>query len=149
MGSGRGTPRDFPAVSDDGARLSERVLAATGGALIAGLLDSVGGSAITGMLNALRPGATIVSFGALTRDPVALTNADMIYRNLTWKGFGIDRWLMQSTGLRARMLEDLWTAIRDGDLALPVRARYRLEEIGLALAEAAKPGQTGKVLIVQ
>lgn len=47
------------------------------------------------------------------------------------------------------MLEDLWSAIRDGDIALPVRARHRLEEIGLALVEAARPGQTGKVLIVQ
>jgi NADPH:quinone reductase-like Zn-dependent oxidoreductase len=100
------------------------------------------------MLNALRPGATVVRFGALTSDPSALTNPDMIYRNLTWKGFGIDRWLMQSTGLRARMLEDLWTAIRDGDIALPVRALSPRAD-RLALAEAARPGRTVKVLIVQ
>jgi trans-2-enoyl-CoA reductase len=149
VGPSREAPRDFPVVPDAGVGLSERVLAATGGAPIAGLLDSVGGGAITGMLNALRPGATIVSFGALTRDPAALTNADIIYRNLTWKGFGLDRWLMNSTGRRARMLENVWTAIRDGDVTLPVRARYRLDELGLALADAARQGQSGKVLFVQ
>jgi hypothetical protein len=34
-----------------------------------------------------------VSYGVLDDAPIAVRNSDLIYRNLTWKGFGIDYWL--------------------------------------------------------
>jgi NADPH2:quinone reductase len=144
----RAVPTDFPTVRADTASVSEAVLAITGGHLLAGLLDSVGGTAITGMLPALGQGATIVSFAVLASDPAAIKNSDVIYRNLTWKGFGVDHWLSKSTNLRARMEEELWRAIASGELTLPVRRRYGLQDIHAALDEAATPGPIGKVLIV-
>jgi NADPH:quinone reductase-like Zn-dependent oxidoreductase len=47
------------------------------------------------------------------------------------------------------MVEELWSAIRDGDITLPVRQRYRLSDIQHALIDAATRGRTGKVLIVE
>jgi NADPH:quinone reductase-like Zn-dependent oxidoreductase len=144
----RALPPGFPSVRADTASVCDAVLALTGGHLLAGLLDSVGGTAITGMLHTLRPGATIVSFAVLATDPALIKNSDIIYRNLTWKGFGIDHWLAKSTEQRARMERELWTAIASGELRLPVRSRYGLQEIHAALAEAATPGPVGKILIV-
>jgi NADPH2:quinone reductase len=141
-------PVGLPWVVPDSPPVADAVLAATGGTHVAGLLDSIGGPAIVGMLPALAPGATIVSFAVLVSEPAPLKNSDIIYRNLTWKGFGIDYWLSKSRRQRPQMEKELWAAIASGDLPLPVRARYGLTEIQTAVSEARRPGTIGKVLII-
>ncbi len=140
-------PPGLPTVESDAPGLGDRVLSLTRGQPLAGLLDSIGGSAITSMLPALRPGATIVSYGVLGKDPATISNPEMVYRNLCWKGFGIDHWLATSAARILSMTEELWSAIRSGALALPVRARYPLEDFGRAVADASSADRGGKVLI--
>jgi NADPH:quinone reductase-like Zn-dependent oxidoreductase len=135
------TAEELPAISD-------RVRDATGGEGLAALVDSVGGPVVGNLFTALRPGATIVAYGTLSNEPAIVSNAAMVYSNLTWRGFGIDRWL---DGLleqeRQEMLVELWDAVRRHVLPLPVRARVPLSQIGGAL-EAAARGTPGKVLLV-
>jgi NADPH:quinone reductase-like Zn-dependent oxidoreductase len=133
---------------EDLASLARRVREATGGEGLAALIDSVGGPVVGQLLPVLRQGATIVAYGALGSEPALVPNAAMVYGNLTWKGFGIDRWL---DGLSAReyddMIAELWEAVRLGRLPLPVRARMPLSAFASALAAAAN-GAPGKVLLV-
>jgi len=142
---GREAP--FPVVPADAADLAASVLAITRGTPLAGYLDSVGGMMIKNILPALKPGATLVSYGVLEQTPAPILNSDMIYRNLCWKGFGIDYWLSTSGGRRAEMVEELWAAMREGQLTLPVRARYSLADVVAAVTEAALSGKAGKVLV--
>jgi len=137
----------FPAIPADAPEIAAKILAITGGALLAGYLDSVGGMLVKNVLPALRQGATIVSYGLLEQAPAPILNSDLIYRNLSWKGFGIDHWLATSGDRRDGMTTDLWSAIRDGGLPLPVRARYRLEDFRSALADVATTDRSGKVLL--
>jgi NADPH:quinone reductase-like Zn-dependent oxidoreductase len=102
---------------------------------------------IKNMLPALQPGATIVSYGVLEQTPAPILNSDMIYRNLGWKGFGIDHWLSTSGARRGEMVGELWAAMRGHRLTLPVRARYSLVDVVAAVADAAMTGRSGKVLI--
>lgn len=101
------------------------------------------------MLPAMRQGATIVSFGALEQTLVQLLNADMIYRNLCWKGFGIDYWLSRSQDRHATMVDELWEAIHDREspLPLPVRSRYSLDDALAATTDATAGGAAGKVVL--
>jgi len=140
-------PRESAVLAADVPGLAEKMLEASGGVPFAGLLDSVGGSAIMNVLPALARGATIVSYGALESGTSSMSNPDMIYRNLTWKGFGIDHWLATSASRRDAMVDELWQAIRTGAMKLPVRARYTLDEWGRAIADATTAGGSGKVLI--
>src|SRR4029450_9010542 len=94
----------FPFVVDSSA-VADAVLHITSGESVAGLLDCVGGRAITDMAPALRQGATIVSFAVLTPDAAAMTNAEMVYRNLNWKGFGIDFLLARHPARRNAMVD--------------------------------------------
>jgi NADPH:quinone reductase len=143
-----GSTSNEPAVlAADVQGLAQKMLEASGGLPFAGLLDSVGGAAIMHVLPALARGATIVSYGALERSTANMSNPDMIYRNLTWKGFGIDHWLATSSARRTAMVDELWQAMRTGALKLPVRARYTLAEWGAAIADATTAGRSGKVLI--
>jgi NADPH:quinone reductase-like Zn-dependent oxidoreductase len=73
----------------------------------------------------------------------------LIYSNLTWTGFGIDRWLsVRPAGAAAAMLQELWSMIRDGTLALLVASTYPLARFDEALASDARPQRRGKILLV-
>lgn len=137
-----------PAQKDGGhASIAPALLAATGGEPIAAVLDAIGGPQILEVLPALRQGAQIVSYGLLEPGPAQVRNADLIYKNLTWIGFGIDHWLARQTAKRETMLRELWDAIAMQALPLPVRARFPLERLHEALlADAA--GGMGKVLLM-
>ena len=128
--------------------LIERIVRATGEGKAAALLDSVGGPLTAKLFSTLKPGARIIAYGTQEREPAHITNAMLVYSNLTWLGFGIDRWL---SGLPAdkcaTMLEDLWSMIRFTSLALPVDSVHSLADFRNAVAADANRNRQGKVLI--
>lgn len=129
--------------------LTAAIDAVTGGRRIEALLDSVGGPIVPKLFATLAPGARVVAYGVQDREPAAITNAMLIYSNLTWKGFGIDRWLSLTTAdVRTRLMSELWSLIGEGTLPLPVASRHALAEFRGALAADAAQGRTGKVLLV-
>ena len=134
------------AVSSEAPDLAGALLEATRGRPIAALLDSIGGPAVTRVLPALATGAVIVSYGVLAREAAVIGNPDLIYRNLTWKGFGVDYWLAHNEGLLRAMAQTLWGAISQDALPLPVRSSHGLGDFRDALAAAAEG--PGKVLLV-
>lgn len=126
--------------------MAQALLAATRGEPVTAILDAVGGPQLLELLPALRQGGRVVSYGLLERAPVPVHNADLIYRNLTWTGFGIDHWLAINASKGDAMRRELWQAIGTRYLSLPVRARFPLAELYLALRADAAGGE-GKVLL--
>ncbi len=137
----------FALVGDD-ARLATVVRDVTGGRGIVAALDSVGGRVAEELFTLLAPGATVVAYGASDNAPVAMRNSTLVYSNLTWKGFGIDRWLARAGDKIARMREDLWERIASGAIALPVDSRHPLADFRRAVARAADGAPNGKVMLV-
>jgi NADPH:quinone reductase-like Zn-dependent oxidoreductase len=137
----------LPIESSNVEGLSERVRAVTHGKGLSALLDCVGGRLIEALFDVLEPGATIVAYGTLSNESIAVRNATLVYANLTWRGFGIDRWMagIDAAG-RARMLRDLHQAIRSKRLPLPVQARFPLAEFATAV-RLAQQGGPGKVFL--
>lgn len=145
-----GIHRELPANAGDtdvaeGDELAAR-LTAIAGKPLAALLDCVGGHAVTDVVPALAQGATIVSYGTLGSDRALVSNADIVYRNLRWCGFGIDRWL-DSLGPRTEdVVRALWDRM-DGLLETPAMGVYALADIEGALASMA--GTSGGKTIVE
>ena len=116
---------------------------------VAALLDSVGGPNIPKLFPGLASGARIIAYGVQDRAPAAVTNAMLIYSNLTWKGFGIDRWLSEFPDDQlTSMVQELWSMVRDKTLMLPVASKHSLGQFRNALAADARSDRTGKVLLV-
>lgn len=133
---------DSPLLPDGIARI-------VGAAGVAAVLDSVGGPAVQNLLATLAPGGQIVAYGVQDRRPAAVTNAVLVYSNLTWKGFGIDRWLWELGSQEARdMYSELWCLIRRGTLRLPVSSTHSLEAFQSALRADQQGGRRGKVILV-
>src|SRR5262249_62209152 len=63
---------------------------------------SKGGSLVARLFETLSQGARIIAYGVQDRSAAAVTNAMLIYSNLTRQGFGIDRWLEQSGSIERR-----------------------------------------------
>jgi NADPH:quinone reductase-like Zn-dependent oxidoreductase len=130
---------------EDAPDLAGRLRAAAGGRGVAALLDCVGGPLLGALFPALETGATVVAYGALGPEPTVVHNNTLIYSNLSWLGFGIDRFLESlPAAARAQMLAALWSGIAAGRLPLPVQARFPLGDFAEALRRA-RSGRPGKV----
>lgn len=145
-GDPKGSLCDVTLAAGDG--IADRVRAAADGHAVSGLIDSVGGPLLAQLLPALSPGATVIAYGVMDMAPAPVTNAQLIYSNLTWIGFGIDRWL---AGLSAEaeqaMMADLWGMLRVRTIDLPVAGRFALADFAGALAANATSGRAGKLLL--
>jgi NADPH:quinone reductase-like Zn-dependent oxidoreductase len=150
VGVARGPDRGsgaFPLVGD-GSDLAVALRDVTEGRPLAALLDSVGGPVLERLFPLLAPGATVIAYGTASNAPVPVQNSTLVYANLTWKGFGIDRWLTRAgQEKRARMVAELWAAIERGTLPLPVDSRFALADFPLALARVLDGSPSGKVLL--
>jgi hypothetical protein len=78
---------------------------------------------------------------------VPVRNATLVYGNLTWQGFGIDRYSASLTAERlATMTSGLWDGIRHHLLPLPIQQRLALADFSEGLRLAVSGGR-GKVVL--
>jgi NADPH:quinone reductase-like Zn-dependent oxidoreductase len=135
-------------LSSSDPTLGESITKLTAGRAVA-LLDSVGGTLLSQLLPVLAGGARVLAYGVQDKTPVPITNAMLIYSNLTWIGFGIDRWLSRIDGAHLRAAqESLWTMLRDGTLQLPIASLIPLKDFRQGLAADSASGRLGKVLLI-
>ena len=76
----------------DGEKLREEVKSATGGASIRLGLNSVGGDSALRLANCLAPGGTLVSFGAMSLQPLKIPTGLLIFKDLRFRGIWINKW---------------------------------------------------------
>jgi len=132
----------------DGDDLAERVKAATGGAAVKLGIDAVGGTATMRMAAALAEGATIVNYGALSGEPCIVSPRELVFRDVTLKGFWLARWFRTAPQPKQlALLTELAGLIAEGKLSTPVQATYDVAQIKQAVAAAAAGERQGKILI--
>jgi len=132
--------------ADEGWRDEARALLGKAGAHAA--VDSVGGQASAELAALLGEGGVLVSFGAMSGEPMAIPSGEVIFRQLTVKGFWGSKASREMPGERKRaLLGELLERAADGGLRLPVDAVYDLEQVAQAAAASLRPGRGGKVLL--
>ncbi|RCS30893.1 hypothetical protein DEO45_03835 [Rhodanobacter denitrificans] len=112
------------------------------------VLDAVGGPGVPALIAATVPSGRMVTYGVLDDRPFEMHAATMVYRNLSWQGFGIDGWLNQcGAATLARAQRECWELLAGYPELVPIAAQYPLHDFDAALAAAAT-GKGGKVLLV-
>lgn len=133
----------------DGDDLADRVKAATGGAAIKLGVDAVGGKATLRLAASLTEGATIVNYGALSGEPCVVSPRELVFRDITLKGFWLARWFRTTPQPKqVGLLTELAGLIAAGKLGTPIQATYEVAKIKEAVAAAAAGERHGKILIV-
>ena len=132
--------------ADDDWRAAARALLGKDGARAAS--DSVGGTASGELVPLLGDGGVLVSFGVMGGEPMRIPPGDLIFRDVTVKGFWGSRTSREmAPHTRQRLSAELLQRAASGDLRLPVDGIYALEQAAQAAAASQRPGRGGKVLL--
>jgi len=135
-------------VALDGDNLREEVKSATEGASIRLGLNSVGGDSALRLANCLAPGGTLVSFGAMSLQPVKIPTGLLIFKDLRFRGIWINKWYDNATpSERMETFRPLFDMARRGLLKTKIDKAYPLSEIKAAVAHAAQGKRNGKIII--
>ena len=111
-------------------------------------LNAVGGDSAVRLAGRLSDGGTIVTYGAMARQPLKVPNGLLIFNDIVWRGFWVTRWYARASAeQRAALFDELFELLRKGIISTPIEATYPLTEIAQALAHAQQSKRAGKVLL--
>ena len=131
----------------DGENLREEVKSATGGASIRLGLNSVGGDSALRLANCLAPNGTLVSFGAMSLQPLKIPTGLLIFKDLRFRGIWINKWYDNATpSERMDTFRPLFDMARRGLLKTKVEEAYPLNEVKTAVTRAAEGKRSGKII---
>jgi NADPH:quinone reductase-like Zn-dependent oxidoreductase len=126
----------------------QHVLAIVGGAPIRAAVDSIGGSASGELLALLGENGLLVSFGATGDGSMQLSSGELIFKQVTVKGFwGSKVNAAMHPETKRRLIGELLHLAGNGQLKLPVEAIFDLAEVAQAATASAQSGRKGKVLL--
>ena len=136
---------DVVLIDDD--TLREQVKSATGGAPIRLGLNSVGGDSALRLANCLAPGGTLVSFGAMSLQPLKIPTGLLIFKDLRFRGIWINKWYDNaSASERMETFRPLFDMARRGLLKTKIEKAYPLGDVKAAVENAAQSKRSGKII---
>src|SRR5262249_15435261 len=131
----------------DGDNLRDEVKSATSGASIRLGLNSVSGDSALRLANCLAPSATLVSFGAMSLQPLKIPTGLLIFKDLRFRGIWINKWYDNATpAQRMETFRPIFDMAKRGLLQTKVEKAYPLSEVKAAVAHAAQGKRSGKVI---
>ena len=134
------------AVVVDGPETADEALAILDGAKPKLGLNAVGGVSATRLAGLLVERATLVTYGAMSKEALKIPNGFLIFRDLDFRGFWLTRWLRTaSRSERDAVFDGVFYLASLGCFAPHVAAEFPLAEVASAVARAGEGG--GKVLL--
>src|SRR5437868_8930566 len=131
----------------DHEKLRDEVKNATSGAAIRLGLNSVGGDSALRLANCLGFGGTLVSFGAMSLQPLKIPTGLLIFKDLRFRGIWINKWYDNATiPERMAAFKPLFEMAKRGLLKTKVEKAYPIEDAKAAVAHAAQSKRSGKII---
>jgi mitochondrial enoyl-[acyl-carrier protein] reductase / trans-2-enoyl-CoA reductase len=131
----------------DNQDLRDEVKAATNGAPIRLGLNSVGGDSALRVANCLAFGGTLVSFGAMSLQPLKIPTGLLIFKDLRFRGIWINHWY-DNASMQERMaaFNPLFEMAKRGLLRTKVEKSYPIDEFKAAVTHAMHDKRGGKII---
>jgi mitochondrial enoyl-[acyl-carrier protein] reductase / trans-2-enoyl-CoA reductase len=131
----------------DSENLRHEVEDAIGGPPIRLGLNAVGGESALRLANCLAPGSTLVTYGAMSLQPLKIPNGLLIFKDLRFRGIWINKWYDNATtSERMEAFQHLFEMAKRGLLQTKVEKAYPLSEAKTAVAHAARGQRSGKII---
>jgi trans-2-enoyl-CoA reductase len=110
-------------------------------------LNAVGGESALRLANCLTPGSTLVTYGAMSLQPLKIPNGLLIFKDLRFRGIWINKWYDNATpAQRMEAFQHLFEMAKRGLLQTKVEKGYPLSEAKAAVAHAALGQRSGKII---
>lgn len=111
-------------------------------------LDAIGGTTTAALAASLQPGGMVAIYGLLSGQDNTISARDLVFRNITVRGFWLADWYANAGSDDIRKLHTFLTEqLATGAIHSDVDARYPLSQIKEAVAHAARAGRNGKVIL--
>ena len=131
----------------DSENLRREVEDTIGGPPIRLGLNAVGGESALRLANCLAPGSTLVTYGAMSLQPLKIPNGLLIFKDLRFRGIWINKWYDNATpAQRMEAFQHLFEMAKRGLLQTKVEQAYPLSEAKTAVAHAARGQRSGKII---
>lgn len=115
-------------------------------------LNCVGGKNATDCMKILDNSGTMVTYGGMSKMPVAIPTGALIFKDQTFKGFWMTRWTLSRSAddpEKGLMINYLLNMMRKGQLKAPKMIPYEFKDWKEAIDKALNPGHVnGKVCFV-
>jgi trans-2-enoyl-CoA reductase len=132
----------------DSENLRDDVATATGKAPIRLALNAVGGENGLRVAKCLASDGTMVTYGAMSLQPLCIPNGMLIFKNLRFTGFWVNKWYEAATAQqRAETFAPLFEMAKRGLLRTKVEKTYPLSEAQTAIAHASRNKRSGKIVL--
>ena len=92
---------------------------ATGGAKIRVALNAVCGLSGELLAKCLAPGGSILTYGVMSQEPMSVSGGQLLFKDITYKGFHVGKWKASNPDDYAQMWEFLVEHAEKGDLCFP------------------------------
>ena len=130
----------------DDRSASEQIREARGDAKMPLGLNSVGGSSVLNVAQSVSDGGVVVTFGGMTGEKIRFPTRQLIFNDIAFRGFWMDRW-NRTHGSKAAtgLLDEVYQQTVEGVLSTPIEKVYPLTSYKEALEHNAS-GRLGKIL---
>src|SRR5256886_4522691 len=127
--------------------LRDEVKTATDAAPIRLGLNSVGGDSALRVANCLAFGGTLVSFGAMSLQPLKIPTGLLIFKDLRFRGIWINRWYDDAShAQRMAAFNPLFEMAKRELLKTKVEKAYAIDEAKAAVTQAMENKRSGKII---
>mgnify|MGYP000426690857 CR=1 FL=1 len=112
-------------------------------------LNSVGGRSAVRLARCVRQGGVHVTFGAMDSDPIRFPTRNLIFDDVRFVGFWLDRWRSRQSPAQLRnSLEEVLQPLAMKEVSYPIDSVYSIEEYAEAISRNSK-SRFGKVLLAR
>lgn len=112
-------------------------------------LNSVGGMSVVGLLRSLGQGGACVTIGGMTGEPIRFPTRQLIFDDISLRGFWLDRWNRESpVADREKMMDEIFARLADGRLRALIHREVPLSQGLEAVRAYASYGKLGKVILM-
>ena len=131
-----------------GANVAEALGRAAQATPFHAILDPVGGPDTLALMDALAAGGRLVTYGLLDDRELSLKSSRLLFKNMTWQGFGVDGWLDRAAPAQIEVARsELWAMLAEEPGLLPVAAAFPLFQVSEAIRAVRESRRPGKVLL--
>ena len=110
-------------------------------------INQVGGDSALRLAKIVAPEAVIVTIGAMSLQPLRLPNGLLIFKNLHFTGFWVNKWYEQaSPAARQEAFDRIFELAKRGLLQTKIEHAYSLTDFADAVARAGQGAREGKII---
>ena len=112
-------------------------------------LNSVGGRSAVRLAKCVREGGVHITFGAMVSEPVRFPTRNLIFDDIRFVGFWLDRWKRKKSLAQLRnSLEEVFQPLALNEVKYPIDSVFAIDDFKAALQRNAE-SRFGKVLLAR